>query len=67
VLSNNDYTCDCKFPNSFLTAYNSGFFIVYRNETNIEAAFLDLDLDIIWLKEWFIAVDDLQLTCLVAS
>ena len=33
------------------------FSIAYRNETNI-AAYLDSDLDIMWLKEWFVAVND---------
>ena len=50
VSSNNDYTFDCKFPNSFLTARKSVFSIVYRNETNIRA-YLDFDLDIIWITD----------------
>ena len=58
VSSNNDYTYDCKFPNSFLKHARVVFSIVYRNETNTGAAYLDFDLDIIWLKEWFVAVDD---------
>ena len=58
VSSNNDYTYECKFPKSFLNHARLVFSIIYRNETNIGTTYLDFDLDIIWLKEWFVAVDD---------
>ena len=43
-----------------------GFSIVYRNEISI-GTYLDIDLDLIWLKEWFVALDDSLFTCLAAS